>query len=298
MADRSAGACTEVTADLLRGWPLPDPGGDKEAKGRLLVVGGSVRNPGAVVLAAEAALRAGAGKVQVVTAAETAVHVATVVPECLVVGVETAAGELSPAGAGRVLELADAADAVLAGPGVGAPSAAVALLEAVVPHLRTALVLDALGTAYVTAHPDGLAHLEGRVLVTPNVVELAQVLGEDEPAVARDPVRAARRAAERTAATVLAGTDESYVVEPDGVARRVTAGTPGLAVAGSGDVKAGIVAALMARGAEPARAAAWGAWAHGRAGEYLASTMGPVGFLAREVSARVPAELALARPGG
>ena len=63
---------------------------------------------------------------------------------------------------------------------------------------------------------------------------------------------------------------------------------PGLATSGSGDVLAGIVAGLMARGADPAQAAAWAVWVHSRAAVALARRLGPLGYLARELAAEVP----------
>jgi NAD(P)H-hydrate repair Nnr-like enzyme with NAD(P)H-hydrate dehydratase domain len=72
----------------------------------------------------------------------------------------------------------------------------------------------------------------------------------------------------------------------------VQVGGPGLGVSGSGDVQSGIVAGLLARGAEPAQAAVWAAFLHGRAGEALAVSVGPVGFLARELPAQLPRLLA------
>ena len=291
MAEPGERGTVAVTPALLRSWPLPSPAGDKEAKGRLLVVGGSDSTPGAVLLAAEAALRVGAGKVQIATTASTAAHLATAVPESLVVGLPTENGELAVSAADQLVELAAGADAVLVGPGFGDPAAACSLLEAIVPHLRTALVVDALGTAYATAHPDGLKRLVPRVLLTPNVTELSQVLGEREDEVADDVLGAALRAACRTGVTVLAGSDTSYVVEPSGDVWAAEVGAPGAAVAGSGDVKAGAVAGLVARGATPAQAAAWGCFLHGRAGELLTASVGPVGFLAREIVARLPTAL-------
>ena len=77
-----------VTPTVLRRWPLPDPSGTKDAKGRLVVVGGSLSTPGAVRLAAEAAMRVGAGKVQVATTAGTAVALAVALPEALVTGLD------------------------------------------------------------------------------------------------------------------------------------------------------------------------------------------------------------------
>ena len=86
---------TVVTPQLLRDWPLPDPSGGKEARGSILVIGGSAETLGAVVLAAEAALRAGAGKLQVATAASVAPFAALALPEALVRGLpETDGGAI------------------------------------------------------------------------------------------------------------------------------------------------------------------------------------------------------------
>ncbi len=159
------------------------------------------------------------------------------------------------------------------------------------PHFRTALVIDALGTAYLTAHPHGVSHVADRTLLTPNATELAKMLHEGESDV-DDALAATRRAARATGVTVLSGSEVSYVVEAGGRAWRVEVGSPGTAVAGSGDVKAGAVAGLLARGATPAQAAAWGAYLHGRAGERLTASVGRVGFLAREVAGELAHALA------
>lgn len=281
-----------LTAGLLRGWPLPDPGGDKDAKGRLLVIGGSESTPGAVLLAAESALRAGAGKVQVATTAATAPHLAVALPEALVVGLPAVTGGIAPSAAPQLVDLAGDVDAVLVGPGLTDPQAACALLEAVVPHLRVAVVVDALGTAYLSAHSGGLAHLASRALLTPNATELAELTGLSEDEVGRDVLHAARAAARATGVTVLGGSDDSFVVEASGRAWWCPPSPPGAAVAGSGDVKAGVVAGLVARGASPAQAAAWGAFLHTRVAEVLTAAVGQVGFLAREMPPLVPRVLA------
>lgn len=81
-----------LSAAALRALPLPSPGGDKEQRGRVLIVGGSMRVPGAALLAGEAALRAGAGKLQIATAASVAPGMALAVPEALVLGLAQTAG--------------------------------------------------------------------------------------------------------------------------------------------------------------------------------------------------------------
>jgi NAD(P)H-hydrate repair Nnr-like enzyme with NAD(P)H-hydrate dehydratase domain len=83
----------------------------------------------------------------------------------------------------------------------------------------------------------------------------------------------------------------SHVVHPDGSAWAYSGGAPGLGVSGSGDTLAGIVGGLLARGAEPLNALLWGTWLHGEAGASLARKVGPIGFLARQISDEIPALL-------
>jgi NAD(P)H-hydrate repair Nnr-like enzyme with NAD(P)H-hydrate dehydratase domain len=84
----------------------------------------------------------------------------------------------------------------------------------------------------------------------------------------------------------------TQVVHPDGAAWTYDQGSVGLATSGSGDTLAGIVAGLLARGAQPLHAAQWGVFIHGEAGNRLAHSRGPVGFLARELLAEIPPILA------
>lgn len=281
-----------VTPRLLRDLPLPEAPGGKEGRGRVLVVGGSRTTPGAVLLAAEAALRSGAGKLQVATAASVAPGLALRIPECMAVGLpEGADGELSAAGADTIVELAGGCDAVALGPGIGDPAAAVSLLARVVPRLEVPLVLDALGLAFVTEHPQGLAHLHGRAVLSPNPLELARCLDASEEAVSADLAGHAAELARRERAVVVAGSATSWIATPDGGLWRDESGAPGLGVSGSGDVKAGLVAGLLARGAGPAAAALWATHVHGRSGEHLAARVGRTGFLASELLSGIPAAL-------
>jgi NAD(P)H-hydrate repair Nnr-like enzyme with NAD(P)H-hydrate dehydratase domain len=81
---------------------------------------------------------------------------------------------------------------------------------------------------------------------------------------------------------------ESRLVTPDGRAWHYRGGGPGLGVSGSGDVLAGIVGGLLARGAAPITAVLWAVWLHGEAGRQLGTRIGGAGFLAREIPAEIP----------
>lgn len=283
----------EVTERTLRAWPLPEPGSDKASRGTVVVVGGGAETPGGVLLAGEASLRVGGGRLQLATAGSVASALAAAVPEALVASLpEEEGGIVGTTAVDGVLELAEGADVVLLGPGLSGVDASVALLGGVVPRLDGRVVLDALASAYVTEHPDGLRHLDGRCVLTVNPSELARVLDRDEDEVTADPVGAARDAAARSHVVVLCGGTVKAVATPDGQSWLVRPGGPGLGVSGSGDVQAGLVAGLLARGATPEQAAVWAAYLHGSAGDRLAREVGEVGFLARELLPVVPRLLA------
>src|SRR3954452_340204 len=138
-----------LSAPLLREWPLPlDADGDKHSRGSVLIIGGSPRTPGAVVLAGLAALRMGAGRLQLATAEPAATAIAVAVPEALVEGVPvTRSGALRPAEAvDRLGPRLRRAGAVLVGAGLDDDDGAVAALVAAVLEqvgADTVVVLDA-----------------------------------------------------------------------------------------------------------------------------------------------------------
>jgi ADP-dependent NAD(P)H-hydrate dehydratase len=282
-----------VTDTVLGRWPLPEPGNDKEARGRMLVIGGTAHTPGAVLLAGEAALRAGAGKLQIATTKPVVAALAVAVPEALVVPMDTDSdGNIAPDTAEAVQELARDADAVLLGPGFSDPGASADLLTQLLPGLDSPVVLDAAASAYLTRHRDGVAHLEGRAVLTVNPHELTQTLGTAEEPTGEQAVDAARQLASATGAVVLLGGQGKVVAAPSGEAWLIQRGNPGLGVSGSGDVQAGLVAGLLSRGADATQAAVWGGSLHGAAGDELAARVGAVGFLAREIAPCVPGLLA------
>jgi ADP-dependent NAD(P)H-hydrate dehydratase len=286
---RSTPDPTLVTTEELRGWRLPEPTGDKNTRGSILVIGGSAETAGAVLLAAEAAMRAGAGKLQVATAASVARLAAAALPEALVRALpETDAGAIRADAADSVRDLVEAADAVLMGPGMTDTEQTREFVARLLPHRDGPVALDALGLAAVTADGTCLHHLGGRAVLTPNPMELAHTLHVDEDRVDENPADATLDLAGRAKAVVGLGGVTSWVATPDGRLWRDDSGAAGLGVSGSGDVRAGITGGLLARGAEPAQAAVWAAYLHGRCGERLSSSVGRLGFLARELPPEIP----------
>ena len=279
----------DVDEALLRDWPLPVPEeGDKNARGSIFVVAGAPQMPGAAILAATAALRAGAGKLQVGTCASVAALVGAGVLEALVVALdEMPSGAISPVCARAIAERANNAHALAIGPGLVDQRTTAALLAAVASSLRVPAVIDATALACFADRPEAIAHLGGRVVLTPHAGEMASMLGRERDEIERDPATFASDAARRFNAVVALKGAETYIADPAGALYRNTCGDVGLATSGSGDTLAGIIGGLLARGAEPVQAAVWGVYLHGRAGETLSERIG-MGFLAREIPGEVP----------
>ena len=246
--------------------------------------------PGAVILAATAALRAGAGKLRIATARSVAQLVASEVPEARVFALpETKGGDIAPAAAKKVARHAERVQAVLVGPGMIDDRAAGRLMRRLVSRItRAVLVADAAALFVLARHKDALRGLDGRAILTPHAEEMGKLLGEDESAIESDPIVAAQRAAETFQAVVVLKGRRTLVARPGGEVYSNQTGNVGLATSGSGDVLAGIIAGLAARGAEPVQAAAWAVYLHGSAGDRLADRMGKLGFLARELLGEIP----------
>jgi ADP-dependent NAD(P)H-hydrate dehydratase len=295
-----SGSATTVDPALLRSMPLPEhrDGDDKDARGAVLVIAGSVEVPGAALLSGLAALRAGAGKLQIATCRSVAPGLALAVPEARVTGLpETPDGEIAAEAAAILLPRIGRCDAVLLGPGLMDGDAASALARQIIarddgetpPLVLDAAALHGLGDCGPTLRA---ASLGGRVVVTPHAGEMSRLLGTTRDAVLADPLGAAREAASALQVVVAMKGGNTFVVTPSGQAWSCARGNVGLATSGSGDTLAGIVAGLLARGASPLEATLWGVFLHGEAGARLARSRGPVGFLARELLAEIPAIMA------
>ena len=274
----------------LRAWPLPvtPDDADKEIRGHVLVLGGSKEMPGSIILAATAALRAGAGKLTVATGASVANVVALAMPEARVLGLEeTPRGGLTEAAVDRLDPLADKVCAVLVGPGMEDDQATAAVVLRLLPRLQgVPVILDACAMGLVASHGKPF---DSPVLLTPHAGEMAHLVGEDKLGIAADPDRYAVTAARQWNAIVALKGARTVIATPGGERWQHEGGNSGLAVSGSGDTLAGIIAGLAARGAPLVQAACWGVALHARAGDRLAARLGTLGYLAREIPAEVPA---------
>jgi ADP-dependent NAD(P)H-hydrate dehydratase len=324
----------DVHPGMLTEWPLPMPsnGGDKETRGRVLIIGGSAEIPGGAILAATGALRAGAGKVAIATVDTIAPHIAIAVPEARVIALPaTASGSIGPGAASLLDSICGKVDVVLIGPGMEDEPTVCALIRDLLPRLSgVKVLLDACAMGVVMPQPapkgaggpspcfaegsdlpvtDTIAgqpaerhevapvRFKEPVLLTPHAGEMSHLTGMDKDAVQADPILAAADAAKRWNAVVALKGATTFIAGPDGRIWRHARGNVGLAASGSGDVLAGIIAGLAARGASLEQACVWGVALHAMAGERLAERMGVLGYLAREIPAEIPALMEVSGSG-
>lgn len=282
----------KVTRTLLRRTPLPKPASnsDKDARGKVLVVGGELAIPGALILAAIAALRAGAGKLQMATCKSIAPMVGVSVPEALVLGLdETGDGTISPKAASRLREYVENADALLIGPGTqGGPSESRFVENVLESNRSTPVILDAGALDTLRHSPKALHHLDCNAVVTPHALEMSRMLDVAAEEVERNPEDTALRAAETFQCIVALKGSRTFIASPDKDLFCYEAGDVGLATSGSGDTLAGVVVGLLARGATPLVATLWAVFLHGEAGNRLARRIGRIGYLARELLDEIP----------
>ena len=279
---------TPLDPQALDKHPLPPiTDGGKETKGQILIVAGSRDVPGAALLAAMGAMRAGAGKLQIATVGSIAPHIGIAMPEAMVVGLDEDDGGFADAATSTLGQLASKVDAVVAGPGMAEGDVCTAIAAEL---LKTDARL-ALDAALLHAMEPTHSPRQSLPILLPHAGELASLLDCDNEEIDRDPIGCGLRAADLYRAIVLVKGVVSHVVTPEGDCWTYDGGSPGLGVSGSGDVLAGIVGGLLARGADPLSALLWSVWLHGEAGARLGRSVGPIGFLARQIADEIPALL-------
>lgn len=278
--------------DLAALVPVRDPRAHKSSTGRVVIVGGSAGLTGAVVLAARAASRAGAGTVRVCVPKSLAdVVAARLVEEMPVACAETPARAFSLQAVGAVAAAGERADAVILGNGLSRERQAAELARRLVGSRTRPLVLDADGlNAFEGAA--GLGGDPARPLVlTPHLGEMSRLTGEEPAALEARRIEAAREWADRWKAVVVLKGAPTVVAAPGLPASVNPTGNPGLASAGTGDALAGILGALLAQRLAPYDAARLAVYVHGLAADRLAQRRGALGMTAGDVIEALPETL-------
>ena len=260
--------------------------------GTVLAVAGSAYYRGAALLAAEGALRTGAGIVTLASVEPVLAAAVARTPECcLCPCIAGAEGGISPESIPRIQR--QKATVLLLGPGLGgaAQSAARAaetrtLVQTLLPAFAGSAVLDADGlnaAAQLLAAGEAFPHPAGELIVTPHPGEMARLTGLSAAQINADREETARTYAQKWNAVVVLKGSRTVVAAPDGRVRVNPTGNPGLSRGGSGDVLAGMTAALLACRLPAYEAAACAVYLHGAAADRAAAVHGEYGMLPHDI---------------
>ncbi len=267
--------------------PGRDHASTKFSSGHALVVGGSTGLTGAPCLAAEAAMRAGAGYVTCCVPASLNAIFEVRLLEVMTIPLPDADGHFTRAGLDRVAEEAERrGGAMVVGPGLSRDEEAVAFARDLVARAAVPVVLDADGLNAHAGRLDSLAARSAPTVLTPHAGELARLLGVESAAVGEQRLARARQAADLARAVVVLKGDDTIVAEAAGAGGRVAVspgGAPALATAGTGDVLSGIAAAMLAKGLDPFAAACAAVRLHLDAGRAAARERRADSVIARDV---------------
>ncbi len=255
--------------------------------GRVLIIGGSRGMVGAAVLSARAALRAGAGLVRLVVPDSQQIPAASLAPEVMVTAApDSPEGTFSAESAQDLLELAEWADTVLIGPGLGRRPEVTSLVRELVGAIRKPLVLDA-DALHALEPRKGLP--DGDFIATPHAGELSHLLATTTEEIRRSRIERVLEAARLSGATVVLKGAYSLVACPDGKYSINPTGSPGLATAGTGDVLAGMIAAFRASaGLQSYQALQLACYLHGLAGDLAEESRGTLSMIAPDLLEELP----------
>ncbi len=276
-----------LDAGRLAEHPLPEHAAEagKADRGKLLIAAGSASLPGAAILSARAALRVGCGTVRVALPRSTALVVGAAVPELMVLALPETDEGTAAEEALAILEGQFApCDAAVIGPGLGSHAATRRLAARFLARcpLPTVVDAEALAAWGEAGRPKGA----GPRVLTPHALEMARLIDAEPEEVEADREALAARHAEEWGSVLVLKGRETLIAGRAFLVNK--AGTPGLGTAGSGDVLAGVIGGLLARGADPTTAAAWGVHLHALAGEAAARKLGVDGMIASDVVDHLP----------
>jgi ADP-dependent NAD(P)H-hydrate dehydratase / NAD(P)H-hydrate epimerase len=282
-----------IGPSVVRGMPRRESASTKFTSGTVTVIGGARGITGAPIMAAHAAMRAGAGYVSIATGRSNEAAFAIRPVESMLRLLPDDHGSLSMESVDPVLKAIKRADAVILGPGLGRAKAAVAFARELYERIDVPLVIDADAlNALEGVFPEDLPQRRWPTVLTPHEGEMGKMLGLPAGEIAAHRLEHAREAAQTAKAIVVLKGDDTLVASPDGRVAISPGGAPALATAGTGDVLGGVIGALLARGMAPAAAASAGVWLHVRAGRIAAEPHGPDGVIASDVIGALPAALA------
>lgn len=256
--------------------------------GKLLIIAGSKGMSGAAYMAAQAALKSGTGLITLASCESVNTALEAKTTEVMTCALEDADGHISAAATGKIGELMERADAVLIGPGLGRSTDAEKVVQYVLHKSRVPVIVDADAINAVAKNKELLSECACDLIFTPHAMEMSRLTGLDISYIEENRIQVSREFCEENGAVLLLKGPHTVVTAPSLTQYINITGNPGLASGGSGDVLAGIIAALTARGIDCESAAAAAAYIHGTAGDIAKERYGIESMSAENVLECLP----------
>ena len=276
-------------AQARRWMPYRPPTAHKRSVGFVLAIAGSFGMTGAASMCCRAAYRSGAGLVRLALPATLCAVLNAALAEVVFRPMpETGAGTLSNKAVSRLLAEADEVQATLIGPGLSRNAATQLAIRRLVAGWPGPLVVDADALTAMAGHDACWQARQAPTIITPHPGEMARLLGQSIAACERDRIATAKEAARRLRAVTVYKGAPTIIAAPDGCACVNPTGNAGLAVAGSGDVLAGCIAALLAQSLPALPAAALAVYVGGLAAQLASDDLGVHGMTALDLIEALP----------
>jgi len=283
-----------ITRDFCKScFDLRDPEGHKGTYGHVFVVGGSEGMSGAVAMAAEAALKSGAGLVTAAIPRSLNAVMENKLTEVMTVPLpETEERVLGSEAVEVLLKISRKASVIAIGPGLSKHRATTEMIHDLLPNVDVPMVIDADTLNALSQNTSIFSRLKVPVIITPHPGEMARLLGCSTLEVQGDRINTALKAAGSWNVIVVLKGANTIVATPQGQIYVNATGNPGMATGGTGDVLAGMIAGFWAQGMRPAIAAAAGVYIHGLTADRLLERTGYRGMTAGDILREIPATIA------
>ncbi len=263
-------------------------GAHKGEMGKTFIAAGSARYPGAALLTAQGALRAGSGLVYLLdySRRDFSAHLPEVIPGSCLLSPED---WRSPDQILKAVAKIKNNTTLVMGPGLSDDPDVAEVVRYTVQAWASSMVLDADALNALENKTNLLTKAAGKIVITPHPGEMARLLGIPIQEVQSDRVQVARDAAEKWRCTVVLKGAGTIIATPGQRVCINTTGNPGMATGGSGDVLAGLIGGLLSQGYDSHEAAVLGVYMHGKAGDLASEKFGPIGYTPSETADMLPA---------
>lgn len=251
---------------------------NKGSFGKLLVIAGSINMAGAACLCGKAAYATGCGLVRIITPEENRMILQTVLPEAVLTTYteeKTDTDELT--------EAIKWADAIVAGPGIGKKKTAKKIINSVIKNASVPVLLDADALNLVAEDSSVLLHPHTEMIVTPHLGEMSRLTGEGISYIQAHLLEVAEEFSRQYNVICVLKDEHTVTSVPNEQTYLNFSGNNGMATAGSGDVLSGIIGSLLAQGMSPEKAAPFGVFLHGKAGDKMKEKIGSYGMMASDL---------------